>query len=317
MRAYIYTLLMSLMALSQVMAQDAQVRRGTRSATETTKPKTATSPLVLTPPSGDALRSEYFTWQKTLYRKLELSDEANATLIYPHQLLGEKQNLFTLIFKLIAQAKLKAYEYIDGEEILSDKYQLNFADLLSRFQLSYNSPEDIPSREVKAYYIKELNYFDQSKSRLDKRVLALCPILYDLGEYGEVPKPLFWVAFADLQAYLSQDLVQLRGDNEALRATLADYFALSMYRGEVVKTQNLLGKSLTELSQSPEELKKKQADIEAEIRAVGASISLPDSIIQRSNEGRASKKRSKTPKAPKSKAPKASSSVQRSARNLS
>lgn len=286
MRTLIYSFVLLILGFIPLVGQDAQISRGTRN--ERPKGRTQTtqiSPLNTTqaPKQNSPETLERLTWQKTLYRKLSLAEEANAVLAYPQRADEERHNLLSLLFQLIAEGRINAYEYIDGEERFIPKYKLNFDELISRFGLAYKSPEDSPSELVKAYYIKEQNYFNQANSRLGRRVLALCPILYDLGDYGEVPKPLFWVRYADIKPYLQNDVVQLSSDNEAMRGTLADFFDLSLYHGEIVKTQTLTGKSLAELSRDSTELKARQAKLEAELKVVQESLSLPDSLILRSS----------------------------------
>lgn len=330
MRYLLYSFFVLSLGLSTLCGQNAEVSRGTRHE----RPKTrgereqGQSPRTqIGTPSQQGQSLERLTWQKTLYRKLSLDAEANAPLAYPQRPQEGQHNLLSLLFSLLAEGQIRAYEYIDGEEQFSPKYELSFADLLTRFALQYQSPEDSPSELVKAYYVKEQHYFDEARARFGSRVLALCPILYDLGDYGEVPKPLFWVKYSELKPYISEQIVQLSADNEALRGTLADYFDIQLYRGEIIKTQSLTGKSLAELSRDSTELKARQAQIEAEIKAVRQSLSLPDSIVLRS-QGQAPKaqspKRSKSSKSSarsykgkSSKAPKPAPPTGISARNLS
>lgn len=288
MNALRYFPLIALLSLSPLRAQHAEISRGNqveKPRAKTPKQDTAlsTKPISIRP-GAQAPDLGRYTWQRTLYREVDLTKPNNAPLAYPMRASERGQNLFARIFILLAEGRLKAYEYIDGEEQYDEAHILPFDALLSRFGLSYERIQDIPSEQVKAYYIKERNYFNQANARYGNEVLALCPILYDLGDYGEVRKPLFWLRYEDLKPFISEGLYVLSPENEAVRGTLVDYFDLSMYRGDIVKTQNPLGRTLAEDSRTPEELQAKREAIERELQRVQGSLSLPDSIVQRSQE---------------------------------
>ncbi len=246
--------------------------------------------------------SQYFTWQKTLYLELDLKKKKNITLQQKHQLLGTYQNLFSLIFNLVSKGQLTIYEYLGGSEQLDLKHQLNFSELLNRFHI-----ED-QNVNIKSYYIKELNYFDQARGQMGRDIVALCPILLDYNGHQELRKPLFWLKFDDLLPFLTQDIVSLNRDNEAIRGTLSDFFTLSMYEGKIVRTGTL------ENTQGEESTK--YEDFEKERRTITSSLSLPDSIIHARNK-RSKHKNRKTSKHQSTLHHPNSTSSKRSARDLS
>ena len=85
-------------------------------------------------------------------------------------------NLFSIIFQLVCEGKLSAYEYLDGYEDFSDNRKLDLKVMLDRCRIFYeetpgkdNEPagfvvneSDIPSGDVRSYYIKEAWYFDRT-----------------------------------------------------------------------------------------------------------------------------------------------------------
>ena len=260
-------------------AQEASVTRGRRIPRETIRELESK-----TSPTTKDLEREYFTWQRTVYRQLNLEDERNLTLAYRDKSRGAMgYDLTTLIFSLAAEGKIKLYEYIDGEEQLDAEHEMSFALMQERFGLAYTSVADTPSRDVRAYYIKELHYFDQSRSSSGRQVEALCPVLYTLGDYGEQSRPLFWIKYSELSPYLVA-IRPLSAQNEAVRGTYADFFRLGMYHGPIVRAQGLGGKSLIEQSATPEELRQRQEQVEQELRTVRPTLSLPDSIVRKSEQ---------------------------------
>ena len=55
--------------------------------------------------------AEDVVWRRDIYRELDLHDDANASLYYPVEPMGNQVNLFTYIFKLMMTGNIKAYEY--------------------------------------------------------------------------------------------------------------------------------------------------------------------------------------------------------------
>ena len=113
--------------------------------------------------------SQDVSWRRDIYRELDLKKEANAALYYPEEPLGDRVNFFTLIFRLLIDGKISAYEYrLDGNELFTEENKLDVANMLDKFYVYYEmdgdrivvQPSDIPSAEVLKYYIKESNYID-------------------------------------------------------------------------------------------------------------------------------------------------------------
>lgn len=283
--------------------------------------------------------TERASWIRTIYRQLDLSKEANAPLYYPTHTTESSQNLFAQIFKLVAENQINVYEYLDGEEVFTPEYKVKFKELLDRFRINYTETKektqtkyrvtnaDIPTSEVKSYYIKETWFFDEATSTYDVKLDALCPILYDLGDYGEVPMPLFWLPYEELKPFISITPVMLSSRNNKASSTLDDYFRLRMYDGEIIKTKNLLNKALTQYITTPDSLSSERKRIEDELETFKANLfvkreandtdsltGVPQTPRQDKNANTRDKRvRSKNtakavqPKVSKSKAPKATS----------
>ena len=91
---------------------------------------------------------------------------------------------------------------------------------------------------------------------------------------------LFWVKYSDLQPYLRTQLIALSAQNGIRRSTLDDFFRLGLYEGEIIKADDLLGRTLVEEYPSPEAQKEAQKQIERELSDFRSQLYLPDSIRQ-------------------------------------
>ena len=220
---------------------------------------------------------EDVVWRRDIYRELNLTDDANAGLYYPVEPVGSQVNLFTYIFKLMMRGYIRVYEYrLDGNELFTDSARVKPLDFLNNYHIYYerkgNSIQldnsDIPSKEVKGYYLKESAYYDQGTSTFHRKVIALCPIMYRDDDFGDGSSkyPLFWVKYDDLAPFLAKQTIMTSNLNNAATMSLDDYFTMNMYKGKIYKTTNMLGKTLAQtVGNDSVKLSKEQLRIEKEI----------------------------------------------------
>ncbi len=228
------------------------------------------------------------SWQRTVYRELDVTSGTNASLYYPEEPTDGLTNFFRVLLDLVVSGKVKAYEYLDGREVFSDKYVIKVTDMLQKFQIYYTEKpasgkaagtitideNDVPSTEVLSYFLKERWEFDRTTSHYGPHVLALCPVLHRAGDFGgEAFKyPMFWVNYEDLRPYLRQQQIVSDGMNGAPRYTMEDFFNLAQYQGDIYKVQNLRGLSLMQQYPDADTLRQKRAEIDDELHRFGDSI---------------------------------------------
>ncbi len=227
--------------------------------------------------------SEDVVWRRDIYREINLEDDANAGLYYPVEPVGSQMNLFTYIFKLFMRGEIKAYEYrLDGNEVFTDSATVKPLAFLDNYHIYYErnngrvrlDNSDIPSREVKGFYIKESAYYDQNSATFHTKVLALCPIMSREDDFGDAAQkyPLFWVKYDDLAPYLSKQIIMTSNLNNAATMSMDDYFTRNMYKGQIYKTTNMLGKTLRQYCPTDSALTKEQKRIEGELAAFEKNI---------------------------------------------
>lgn len=225
----------------------------------------------------------HIVWLREMYRNIDLEKDNNAALYYPVQPMGDRMNLFTTIFKLLADGKITAYNYLlDGREVFTDEEKLNFEEVLKKFQIQYQTQgsgdniryivdnSDIPSSEVLEYQIKEGWYFDAATGTYKSQVIAICPLLVRTDYYiGDVTtNPLCWIPYETLRPYLSRAMIMTSDYNNVMTYTIDDFFTKGMYKGDIVKTVNLKDQSLAQqVGSDPEKLKLAQDSIENQLKA--------------------------------------------------
>lgn len=238
--------------------------------------------------SNDALSSKV-AWKRIVYKELDLENDSNATLYYPEEPYGNGMNLFRIIMQNVLDGNIPAYEFLDGHEVFTTEFEIDIPTFLDKFYIPFETSTqydrtsyivnslDLPSSEVLGYYMIEGWEFDNVENHTTAKVEALCPVLYRLGEIGEetLKYPLFWVYYDDLHPYLTRQPVFLNENDVTPRYTLADYFDLNMYRGEIYKTKNPRNKTLRQLYPDDDSRKKASDSIAVMLETFDSKLWVP------------------------------------------
>jgi gliding motility associated protien GldN len=174
--------------------------------------------------------------------------------------------------------QVRVYEYrMDGNEVFNDSARVKMKDFLDNYHIYYERTDrgvkidnsDIPSREVKGYYLKESAYFDQQSATFHRKVTALCPIMSREDDFGDAATqyPLFWVKYDDLAPFLAKQTIMTSDLNNAATMSIDDYFTRNMYQGKIYKTNNMLGRTLAQYCPSDSAMAAEQKRIESELEA--------------------------------------------------
>ena len=257
-------------------AQPASRRQAQQTATKTNANNVTTRARISFP--TQAVMSEDVVWRRDIYRQLNLEESANAGLYYPVEPTDGQMNLFTYIFKLMMRNQVRVYEYrMDGNEVFNDSARVKMKDFLDNYHIYYERTDrgvkidnsDIPSREVKGYYLKESAYFDQQSATFHRKVTALCPIMSREDDFGDAATqyPLFWVKYDDLAPFLAKQTIMTSDLNNAATMSIDDYFTRNMYQGKIYKTNNMLGRTLAQYCPSDSAMAAEQKRIESELEA--------------------------------------------------
>lgn len=301
MKRFLFITIISCLGALSVSAQP-QARRQQQTAQKSNR-NNMTVRAQISFPTEQAM-DEDVVWRRDVYREIDLDNEANAALYYPTEPLGTQMNLFTLMFKLImagpTHGGIAAYSYDvnTGNERFEDAFRIKPLKFLDDYHIFYERTDrgvhiddsDIPSAEVKAYYVKESSYYDQNTASFHTKVTALCPVMFREDDFGDgVTKyPLFWVRYSDLAPFLSKQTIMTSDLNNAATMSIDDYFTMNVYKGKIYKTNNMLGKTLaqvvggdsTKLTAEQRRIDKEISDFEKNIWGDQAKKDSLDSIAK-------------------------------------
>lgn len=185
-------------------------------------------------------------------------------------------NLFVYLFHLILKGKIHAYEYTpDAIEHFDEKHIVKGKKIMDDNHIFYEANEgrlrvndaDIPSEDVKRYYLKESVYFDQQTGTFRSKVLALCPIVVsDFGDGQLQSTPLFWVNYEEAAPHLAKLSLMASNFNNASEISADDYFNTTRYHGDIYQTKNLQDKTIAQMAVSDSAQNKIRERIEQEIK---------------------------------------------------
>lgn len=278
MKRFSFTILA--LCLAVVALAQPQARRTARQQTSQAQAITERQRIAF---PTTAPMAEDVVWRRDLYRELDLTDEANAGLYYPVEPIGSQMNLFTYMFKLMLTGSIKAYEYrLDGNEVFTDSARIKPLAFLDNYHIFYErvngrirlDNSDIPSREVKGYYLKESAYYDQATSTFRRKVVALCPMMSREDDFGDGAQkyPLFWVKYDDVAPFLSKQVIMTSNLNNAATMSVDDFFTMNLYKGKIYKTNNMLGQTLAQYCETDSAIAREQRKIEQELLAFEKNI---------------------------------------------
>lgn len=287
MKCILFILLIGGLSLTAV-AQPKARRQQQEAAARQSNRNNMTLRSQLSFPTEDRM-NEDVVWRRDVYRELNLNDNANAALYYPVEPLGSQMSLFTYLFKLVMlgpkHGGVAAYSYDvnTGNERFIESLRVNPLKFLDDYHIFYERTDrgvhiddsDIPSAEVKGYFVKESTYYDQNTATFHTRVQALCPVMYREDDFGDgVTKyPLFWVKYDDLAPFLAKQTIMTSNLNNAATMSIDDYFTMNAYKGKIYKTANMLGKTLSQVVGSDSvKLSREQRRIESEIEQFEKSM---------------------------------------------
>ncbi|MDR3339064.1 MAG: gliding motility protein GldN [Candidatus Symbiothrix sp.] len=225
----------------------------------------------------------HIVWLREIYRVINLDSANNAALKFPVQPIGDRVNLFTLLFNLMTEGKIATYNYLaDKEPDFSEKEKVNFENVLKNNQIPYtiqgsgNNAKfivdeiDIPSQDVTEYLIKEGWYFDEATGAFNSKITLICPTIvrFDYNDNTTHKTNFCWIPYENIRPYLSRAMIMTSDYNNALTYTMDDYFMKKMYSGDIIKTVNMKDETLIQqVGDEPEALKHAQDSIERQLKA--------------------------------------------------
>jgi gliding motility associated protien GldN len=199
------------------------------------------------------VREADILWSKTVWRMIDLRERINLPMYYPTHSIDGRKSLIDVIVDGIQQGDLVPYGATIGEDefnIRMDNEQVRSKLGAGIDTIEVQNPEtnmmekqvvisEMKTEEVKKYLLKEVWFFDKKYSRMDVRIIGICPIRDSEPEPGKYRTELmFWIYFPELRPLLAKSEVY-NTRNDAQRDSYDDLFAKRRFGSYIFQEANV------------------------------------------------------------------------------
>ncbi|MDG5800898.1 gliding motility protein GldN [Marinilabiliaceae bacterium ANBcel2] len=198
-----------------------------------------------------SIREADIMWEKRVWRIIDLREKMNLPLYYPLEFQDDRYSLVGVLLHGIQYEGLPAYSTNDDEfRVRLSRDEVNeemgatteMTEVFDPDTEQYETVEvqhDVRVDQVKQILVKEVWFFDRNYSRMDVRILGLCPIREYTNDAGDVLKrQTFWVNYPEARDVLARYEV-FNPVNDAQRRSFDDIFIKRYFDSYIVQESNV------------------------------------------------------------------------------
>jgi gliding motility associated protien GldN len=202
---------------------------------------------------------ENVMWSEIVWRFIDSRERINNHLYYPTEEMNNRKSLAQALIHGIRTKKILAY---DDEEF---KTRIGYSQIMERMDAKekeireekmdgsgdtvFVRKEPVDWKQIREFYIKEEWFFDKKHSRMNVRIIGICPIRVfskklNTGEDDEnavsgeeVRSALFWVYFPEARRVLANNIC-FTGKNQTANISFDDVFYKRYFSSKIIRVSN-------------------------------------------------------------------------------
>ncbi len=200
------------------------------------------------------VREANVLWSKTIWRIIDLHEKQNLYLYYPTVDVDGRRSLVKVLFDGIKSGELTAYR-----AGLSNEFdeKMNAREVFEKFNIVGEMESVVPNPEtgendtlyrydytadafleVYQFLVKEVWFFDRKYSRMNCKIIGLCPITEKVEEGRLRKAQSFWIYYPQAAQMLSEQEA-FTFKNDAQRQSLYDMLEQRRFGSYIFKESNV------------------------------------------------------------------------------
>ena len=227
-------------------SSNAQIINGAFKRTDPAQKKPMIIPMV---------READVFWSQMIWRIIDVREKINQPLFYPTKSVDGLKSLIELLLEGIEKETITAYDARNDDDfktpMTKDEVKAAFGAVTRTKEVTnFDTGEkemrtvegEIRKEEVKQFMIKEEWYFDKQNSRLQVRIIGICPIrefVRDGDESKAIQRSkVFWVYYPETRNMLAKNQA-FNFTNDAKRMSFDDLFIKRYFNSYIVQESNV------------------------------------------------------------------------------
>jgi gliding motility associated protien GldN len=197
------------------------------------------------------VKEENVWWSRFIWRIIDCREKINFHLYYPTEEVQYRQSLAQALIDGVRNKKVQAYSdenFTTVVPLSAILEKLGATDTEERQEKIDGTGDTVLLKkgfvnwgQIREFKIKEKWFFDKKYSRLDVRIIAICPIrVYkkEAESEDELRAELFWVYFPEARRVLA-NTVCYSGKNLQSNTSLDDVFFKRYFSSRIIQASNV------------------------------------------------------------------------------